>query len=262
MVDTIHDFGKQWQEYPDNAGYYASIEALQSLINPLLDTADIRGAYVADVGAGSGRYTRLFHQVGARRILALEPSAAFGVLKKNTDDLADIEYLCGTAEAIPALGFDWVFCIGVLQFISSPVPALIAMGRALGAEGRLFLWVYSEEGNGLYLSLVRPLRWLTSRLPHQVVKHLAALLLPLAEGYARLCHQFPKLPMSAYLNNYFLLMNRYSRQLIIYDQLNPAYAKYYRREDLKSLLELCGYTDIRMHHRMGYSWSVVAKYKG
>ncbi|MCD6387991.1 MAG: class I SAM-dependent methyltransferase [Desulfobulbaceae bacterium] len=259
--DTIKDFGDQWEDFTQNTGYYASMDALRSLINPLLDITDIRDQYVADVGAGTGRYTRMFHQAGVRKILALEPSAAFEVLKKNTADLSGIEYSDKTADEIPAHGFDWVFCIGVLQFIPDPREALISMGKALGEKGRLFLWVYSEEKNGLYLSLVRPLRRITARLPQKVVKHLAALLLPPAEIYALLSRRFPKLPLSEYLTNYFLRVNRYSRRLIIHDQLNPGYAKYYKQGELKSLLETCGYTDIIMHHRMGYSWSVVARYK-
>ncbi len=258
--DTISDFGDQWQDFTQNTGYYASLAALRDLVRPLLDIDALEGRYVADVGAGTGRYTRLFHQAGARKILALEPSAAFEVLKRGTADLSGIEYSSETADNLPANGFDWVFCIGVLQFIPDPVPALKAMGRALGAQGRLFLWVYSEEKNGWYLSLLRPLRRLTSRLPHRMVKYLAALLLPPAELYARLCRHFPRLPMAEYLTNYFLRVNRYSRRLIIHDQLNPGYAKYYRREELQSLLENCGFTDIRMHHRLGYSWSVIARY--
>ena len=261
-ADTIGDFGDQWQEFTRNTGYYASMDALRSLLDPLLDIEDVRGRNVADVGAGTGRYTRLFHQAGAGKILALEPSKAFEVLQKNTADLAGIEYCRKPAEEIPPRDFDWIFCIGVLQFIPDPAPALMAMGRALGRKGRLFLWVYSEEKNGVYLFLIRPLRRLTSRLPHRVVKYLAAGLLPPAEFYARLCRRFPRLPMSEYLTNYFLRVNRYSRRLIIHDQLNPGYAKYYRRDELKSLLETCGYTEITMHHRMGYSWSVVARYEG
>jgi len=258
--DTISDFGDQWQDFTQNTGYYASMDALRSLIEPLLAIADLKDASVADVGAGTGRYTRLLHQAGAGKILAMEPSAAFEVLKRNTADLAGIEYANQRAEEIPANDFDLVFCIGVLQFIPDPAPALKAMGRALGEQGRLFLWVYSEEKNDWYLFLLRPLRRLTSRLPHRIVKYLAALLLPPAELYALLCRHFSRLPMAKYLTNYFLRVDRYSRRLIIHDQLNPGYAKYYRREELQSLLENCGFTDIRMHHRLGYSWSVVARY--
>lgn len=44
---------------------------------------------------------------------------------------------------------------------------------------------------------------------------------------------------------------------MIYDQLNPAYAKYYRRDEARALLEDAGFQDVRLHHRHGYSWTVL-----
>jgi hypothetical protein len=44
---------------------------------------------------------------------------------------------------------------------------------------------------------------------------------------------------------------------VIYDQLNPAYAKYYTRDEAQSLLERHGFSDVRLHHRHGMSWTVV-----
>jgi hypothetical protein len=46
------------------------------------------------------------------------------------------------------------------------------------------------------------------------------------------------------------------RYLNIYDQLNPAYAKYYRRDEAIALLADAGFVDVRVHHRHGYSWTV------
>jgi len=47
------------------------------------------------------------------------------------------------------------------------------------------------------------------------------------------------------------------RRLVIYDQLNPAYAKYYTREEAQDLLARQGFVDIRLHHRHGVSWTVL-----
>jgi hypothetical protein len=47
------------------------------------------------------------------------------------------------------------------------------------------------------------------------------------------------------------------RRIGIYDQLNPAYAKYYTKQEAVVLLESNGFTDIRIHHRHGYSWTLV-----
>lgn len=163
--DTVEDFGVQWCRYNENRGYYASQEALQDLVNPLLDVQFIRGRWVADVGAGTGRYTKLLHEAGARGILAMEPSEAFDFLKRNTEHLKGVSYLRERAENIPALDFDLIFCIGVLQFLPDPRPALVSMGKSLAAGGRLFLWVYGKENNSPYLMMVRLLRMVTPVLP-------------------------------------------------------------------------------------------------
>jgi ubiquinone/menaquinone biosynthesis C-methylase UbiE len=166
---TIADFGKQWTNYTENTGYYASVKVLDDLFGPLMDKESISGKKIADVGAGTGRFVKMFHELGAKHILALEPSSAIEVLKENTRHLENVEYLQTTADRLPVDNFNLVFCIGVLQFIPEPVRALKAMGRALSPNGRLFLWVYGQENNRTYLSLVRPLRLVTARFEHVVV---------------------------------------------------------------------------------------------
>ncbi|MBW2164155.1 MAG: class I SAM-dependent methyltransferase, partial [Deltaproteobacteria bacterium] len=141
---TIADFGRQWANYTENAGYYASVNVLDDLFGPLIDKKSISGKKIADVGAGTGRFVKMFHELGAKHILALEPSSAIDILKKNTRHLGNVEYLQTTADRLPADNFDLVFCIGVLQFIPEPVRALKAMGRALSPNGQLFLWVYGQ----------------------------------------------------------------------------------------------------------------------
>jgi len=47
------------------------------------------------------------------------------------------------------------------------------------------------------------------------------------------------------------------RRVVIYDQLNPAYAKYYTREEARDVLERNGFSEVHLHHRHGYSWTMV-----
>ena len=258
---TVADFGRQWTNYTKNTGYYASTEVLDDLFGPLMDKGCLSGKKIADVGAGTGRFVKMFHELGARHILALEPSSAIEVLKKNTCHLKNIEYVQTTADHLPADNFDLVFCIGVLQFIPEPIPALKAMGRALSPEGRLFLWVYGEENNRTYLSLVRPLRLITARLPHPVLAALSSLLLVPADLYSFLC-RYIDLPLAEYMRSYFAKLDQYSRKLVIYDQLNPQVTHYYQEEEIRTLLEESGFRDIQMYHRLGYSWSILASYSG
>ena len=260
IVSTINDFGRQWEKYTENTGYYASTASLVALFGPLLFPSDVKGKQVADIGAGTGRYCRILNELGAREILAVEPSSAFDILKKNTTTCQGIQYLQATAEQIPPNAFDMIFCIGVLQFIQDPIPALRAMGRALNTEGKLFLWVYGEENNRLYLSFVRPMRKITSRMSHEWLDKLAGFLVFPASFYAYLCC-FLRLPMAAYMRRYFSKLNFYSRKLVVYDQLNPKYARYYRKEELEMLLKSSGFSNVQLYHHLGYSWSVTARYR-
>lgn len=45
--------------------------------------------------------------------------------------------------------------------------------------------------------------------------------------------------------------------MTIYDQLNPAYARYYRKEEIVKLMEIGGFKDISLYYRHGYSWTAV-----
>jgi hypothetical protein len=47
--------------------------------------------------------------------------------------------------------------------------------------------------------------------------------------------------------------------LSVFDQLNPAYAKYYRRDEAIALLRNAGFEEITCRHRHGYSWTVTGR---
>lgn len=259
---VIKDFGHQWSLYPENTGYYGSIESLVDVLSPLLTLEKLKGLSIADVGAGTGRYTRMLQQAGAERIVAFEPSSAFTLLKKNTSRLDRVDCIQASAEKIShEKCFDMVFCVGVLQFLVDPHSALTAMAKSLKPGGKLFLWVYSSENNKLYLSLLQPLRCITSFLSYSALDKICFVLEIGARIYMHSCRFLP-LPLYEYMNNYYSKMDMKNRRLIIYDQLNPRYVKFYSKKELYNLIESCGFTHIQMHHRHKYSWSVLAQFDG
>lgn len=259
--DTIEDFGRQWTKFRSNPGFYASSQVLQNLLEPLLPVENLEGKKIIDVGAGTGRYVRLLHAFHPEKILAVEPSDAFTVLKENVSDLDNVECRRIPAEDIPPMDFDLVFCVGVLQFIPDQISALKAMGRALNPDGQAFFWVYGRENNELYINIIRPVRQITSRLSHNFLDRLSDIMLIPVSVYSFFCRFLP-LPLSTYIRKYFARMDTYSKKLIIYDQLNPVMARYYRKDELIQILESAGFADIRIKHHLGYSWSVLARYRG
>lgn len=196
---------------------------------------------------------------GAERIYALEPSdGAFAALKRGSEDIADrVEYLNKSGADLPAdLELDYVLSVGVVHHIPEPAPVLAAAYKALKPGGKCFLWLYGKEGNGLYLALFQPVRKLSVLMPHSLLSALCWLLASLLAVYIALCRVLP-LPLRQYCLNVIGPMSWDKRHLVIYDQLNPAYAKYYSKEEARDLLAMAGFVDIQLHHRHGYSWSVI-----
>lgn len=255
---TIDDFGEQWTSFRDNPGLYGAVDYLEDLFDGLLTLDSVRGRRVADVGSGTGRIVNMLLDAGAAHVVAVEPSAAYRVLQANTAQRADrVTCIQGRGESLPpGLGLDLVVSMGVLHHIPDPAPAVAAAYRALEPGGRMFVWLYGREGNGLYLAIFGPLRALTRRMPHRVLLAACSVLNVLLDGYVLACRVLP-LPMRDYMRRVLARMPRPVRKLVIYDQLNPAYAKYYSRDQAESLLSSAGFVDVRASHRHGYSWSVV-----
>jgi SAM-dependent methyltransferase len=255
---TIEDFGEQWTRYEDNPGYYGSLALFADITGPLLSPSEVSGRRVAEIGSGTGRIVRMLAAAGATRIVAVEPSDSIGALKRNTADLADrVEYVHARGEELPGQEvFDLVFSIGVLHHVPDPRPIVARAFEALRPGGRMLVWLYGREGNGLYLALALPLRAVTRRLPHPVLATVCRLLDPPLWGYMQLCKRVA-LPMHVYMNRHLVHLSSRARRLTIYDQLNPAWAKYYTETEARCLLAQAGFVDVRTYRRHGYSWAVM-----
>jgi len=255
---TIADFGEQWTAYPDNDGFFGSAALFNDIFEPLVSDRDVRGKRVAEIGAGTGRFVNVLARAGATHIVAVEPSSAFDVLRVNTKEFSErITYLAVTGEHLPPDGtLDFVFIIGVLHHIPDPGPVVSAAFHALRPGGRLAVWVYGREGNTLYLLLARSMWWCTRRLPHGALAVLVSALYPVFWCYLQAARWLP-LPLASYMRRVMLPLTPAKRRVVIYDQLNPAYAKYYTRDEAREALAKVGFADLRLHHRHGYSWTVV-----
>jgi len=255
---SISDFGDQWTRYQDNEGYYGSLSLFRDMFHPILTPDEIAGQQVAEIGSGTGRIVNMLMGAGAAHVHAVEPSEAYGVLCANVKKYGNrVSTYNLKGDELPARGdLDMVFSVGVLHHIPDPVPVVRAAYAALRPGGRMAIWLYGREGNGLYLSLIEPLRKFTMRLPHPVLAALVwAMDLPLVV-YVALCKFLP-LPLHGYMTEVVAQLDGSKRRLTVYDQLNPAYAKYYTRREAEDLLKSGGFTDIQIHHRHGYSWSLV-----
>ena len=77
--------------------------------------------------------------------------------------------------------------------------------------------------------------------------------------YTYLCKALPfELPMKKYLVERFMKNNFKNRTHIIFDQLNPEYAKFYKKEEICELIEKNGFTVEQTYDSAGNNWAVRA----
>jgi SAM-dependent methyltransferase len=260
---TIQDFDNQWSRYDDNEGWYASIDLFADILSPSMTIDDFAGKSVVDIGSGTGRIVGMLLESGASHVYAVEPAVgAFEKLQKNVAQMERGK----DVTPLNKRGDEWsveepvdrVISIGVIEFISDPSNTVKQCYDALKPGGELFFWLCSYEGNELYLKFVEPLRKLTTFLPHFLLVLVVELLYWGLCTYRLVCKVLP-LPMKRYIDKVWWPMSSKKRRLVIYDQLNPSYLKYYRKHEAIALLEKAGFKDIDIHHRHGYSWSVKGK---
>lgn len=252
---TIQDFGTQWTHYRDNEGFYGSTALLADILGPLLSLEALKGARVAEIGSGTGRIVKMLLESGVDHVTAVEPSDAFAVLCENVNSTNKVTCLHARGDQLPSGGnFDIVFSIGVLHHIPDPAPVIDAVHSALRPGGRFLVWLYGKEGNEWYLRVSTLLRVMTTRLPH-------LLLVPIVRGldfalllYLHLCRFWP-LPLKEYMH-IIRNLSPDKRRLVIYDQLKPAFSKYYTQEEAKALLA-GKFTQVQTYHRRGYSWTIM-----
>ena len=257
---TIRDFGEQWTTYRDSQGFFGSLALFADFIEPVpVDT--FRGAKVADIGAGTGRFVVSLLEAGASHVVAVEPSAAVQVVREKIADVASdrVTVLNIGGEQLPQdLALDCAISIGVLHHVRRPEPVVNAVYRALKPGGKFIVWLYGKEGNRIYLAFVLPLRLFSKHLPARGKALLARVLDAPLGAYIALCKRWPQapLPLRRYMVDILGKLDSQKRQLVIYDQLNPHYAKYYTCEEAHALMASAPF-DVSVYARKGYSWVVV-----
>jgi SAM-dependent methyltransferase len=219
----------------------------------------LRGLDVLEAGCGQGQHTR---------ILA-ESAASVTAVDLNTAALAAGPSLPPHARVVEgdiaqmALGrsFDVVLSVGVVHHTDDPDRTVANLKRHVKPGGRLILWVYAREGNGLVRWLVEPVRRvLLRRMPRPAVvllsRVLTLLVTPVAQTVYRL--PLPWLPYFAYMQNWRRLT--FARNVLnVFDKLNAPQTDFIARE---RALAWAHDPEFRMEHfssYLGVSWRLTLR---
>lgn len=249
-------FGYEWQHYSEMRPEYAE-QFRRWTVH--LRPEDWRGKSFLDVGCGMGRNSYWPMTLGAAGGVAIDVDRrSLASARRTLATYPQVEVRECSAYAIDDEGrFDIVFSIGVIHHLEAPEVALAAMVKATKPGGKVLIWVYGRENNGLVVHVLTPLRKLLfSRLPIGIVHHLSlypalALWLALRLGLNGI----------AYFRMLRQLGFRHLRS-IVFDQMLPKIAHYWPRETVEAMMRGSALTDIRLAWVNEMSWSAIGTKPG
>jgi SAM-dependent methyltransferase len=237
-MSSEHRFGYEWNKYSWVAEDYE--RQFLNWTSPLLPH-DWVGKKILDAGCGMGRNSYWPMKWGGASIVAFDYDERS--VKRAKETLSDFSNADVQFHSIDDIAwkdeFDIAFSIGVIHHLKEPKHALANMVRALKPGGRLLIWVYGYEGNEWIVRYVNPVRMhITSKLP---------------VGLVHVLSYFCSVPLYVFVK-LFKGPSKYLKQLstfdfwhihsIVFDQLIPDVANYWKQEEVRALVEQLPLRDV------------------
>jgi 2-polyprenyl-3-methyl-5-hydroxy-6-metoxy-1,4-benzoquinol methylase/uncharacterized protein YbaR (Trm112 family) len=255
----VGNFGWQWDRYRRTQidQFNGTAESANRFRRETSwEPSDVRGALTLDAGCGSGRFSAIAAEWGAR-VVAVDlagPAAeacALNMRELGLDvlvvqaSLFDLPFRSGT--------FDRVFSLGVLQHTPDPARVISELPRLLRPNGELAYWLYERRWyhalQAKYL-LRRVTRHLSPSTNHRLSKALVSGLFPLTAIMSKLPVVRMALPFMPIASRH--LWGRLSLQqqwewsvLDTLDWYGPGYDYPQEEPRVVSLLRQSGLEDVR-----------------
>lgn len=253
--ESYRDFGEQFSVDNNYSGYLGSSDLLKKIVYPF-ELSKIKDKLIMEVGVGSGRISKNLLKFEPKKLFAIEPSIAINVAKKNIQN-DNVEFCNIKGQDMNFDNkFDYVFSLGVIHHIPEFRDVLKKICNSLSTKGKFIIWVYGKEGNELYLFIFNNLRRITTRVPDIILRIISKFLTVFTYPYGFLCKFLP-LPLKKYFIGMFNKLSFKNKSYVIFDQLNPSYAKYFTKEELEKELVNAGFKIDAISHRLGYSYTAI-----
>ena len=256
--DSFTDFGEQFEVDSKIDGFHGSKEMLEDIVHPF-NLKLIKNKVIMEVGSGSGRILKNLLKFNPKKIIGVEPSKAINVAKKNNHESKKIIFKNIKGENLKDIKkYDFVFSLGVIHHIPNYKTVCKNIYNSLKTDGKFICWVYGYEGNELYIFIFNNFRRLTILMPDSLLRLLCNILNITLYIYIFLC-KFISLPLKDYLLNVFTKCSFSKRNYIIFDQLNPSFSKYFKKEEISQLMKISGFKEVKLYRRHKYSWTIISK---
>ena len=259
---TAASFGWSWQHFAHDDAKYA--QQFLDWIAPV--TADFfAGKVVLEGGCGKGRHTRRIAGWGAKDIVAVDLSDAVEVAFAATRDLPNAHVVQADIFHLPLRRvFDYAFSVGVLHHLPNPREGFKSLVSKVKSGGHMSAWVYGAENNGWIVSLVNPVRRVTSSMNRGGLFHLSKI--PAAAMYLATKLVYRPLNRSEagarvarhlFYNDYLNYISRFNwreQHSIVFDHLVAPTAFYISREEFADWWRDVGAENVTISWHNQNSW--------
>ncbi|TSC96018.1 MAG: putative methyl transferase [Parcubacteria group bacterium Athens1014_10] len=243
-------FGYEWQKYHQMDSNYEI--QFKKWISPFSQEV-FKDKKVLDAGCGMGRNSYWLLKYGAKEVVGFDfDQRSIAAARKNLSSFSNVKIEFRSIYNLPLENeFDIAFCIGVIHHLENPQLAIKNLIKAVRPGGLILIWVYGHESNEGIVKWINPLRiHLTSKLPLPIL-HLLTYCFSLP--FWIFLKLFPQ--KSPYLKQVsrFKFFHLHS---IIFDQLLPKIANYYKKDEACHLLAEQGLKNVGIFHCNQNSWTV------
>ncbi len=220
-----------------------------------LNEASFRKKTVLDVGCGNGRNSYWILEAGAKRIVCIDyDKRTIRSAKNNLKEFKNKEIKFQSVYSMDYNNeFDIALSIGVVHHLEDPKKAIRKMLKAVKRGGKVLIWVYGYESNEWIVKYINPLRKsLTSKMPLVAVDALSYLFVAPLYIYLKLVPQ---------KNEYLKQLSDFEFghvRIIVFDQLIPTIANYWRKDEVLELFSGTDAKDIRIYKVNNNSWTAIA----
>ena len=225
-----------------------NLRSLSSHFGSLVTGDEIQGRVLADLGCGSGRFTKVLLESEPKLVHCVEPSSGFIDAETNLKgpiETGIVKMHHETVESVQLPEIDMAFMVGVLHHLVDPTRALRSVHRMLRPGGSLLIWVYGSEQSRVITSAVRHLRRFLGKLPDRLLMAVSSFFVAILNFYSLVVKLLPKkTPLKNYFGRRWRTYSFSNKRLIIFYQLNPSVAMFYTVEDLRRYLTEVGFKSI------------------